>query len=139
MLGITISWLSFRSTSVTMLLFFVGAASAVTSLGLVWWSGSGMDAILMSMPSLVYVLGMSGAVHIVNYYRDTVKESGFPGNPGNALRVGIKPCTIAAMTTALGLVSLSRSEIVPIRKFGFFSAMAVVFTLLFVFTVLLQL
>ncbi len=118
------------------MLFFVGAIGAVFSLSIVWWGRSSFDAVLMSMPSLVYVLGLSGAVHIANYYRDTVDTDGFPGNPGKALAHGWKPCTLAAITTALGLVSLVNSEIVPIRKFGFFSAVGVVFTLTLLFTFL---
>ena len=136
LVGVTISWLNFRNWGVVLMLFFVGAISAVFSLSIVWWGRSSFDAVLMSMPSLVYVLGLSGAVHIANYYRDTVDTDGFPGNPGKALAHGWKPCTLAAITTALGLVSLVNSEIVPIRKFGFFSAVGVVFTLTLLFTFL---
>ena len=133
LLGLGISWFSFRSIGVTLLLFLVGGTAAVGSLALVWWSGGSMDAVLMSMPSLVYVLGLSGAVHIVNYYRDTVDRGGFPGNPGEAVNLGWKPCVLASFTTALGLASLATSNIVPIRKFGFFSAIAVVAALSLVF------
>lgn len=132
-LGLAISWLSFRSIGVTLLLFLVGGTAAVGSLALVWWSGSSMDAVLMSMPSLVYVLGISGGVHIVNYYRDTVDREGFPGDPGEAVSLGWKPCVLASFTTALGLASLATSNIVPIRKFGFFSALSVVAALALVF------
>ncbi len=135
LIGLGISWFSFRSIGVSLLLFFVGGTSAVASLALVYWSGGTMDAVLMSMPSLVYVLGISGAVHIVNYYRDTVERQGFPGRPGEMLKLGWKPCVLAAFTTALGLASLATSNIVPIRKFGFFSAIAVLaaLTMIFVF------
>ncbi len=135
-LGIFISWLSFRNVPVIIMLSFVGISCALTSLSFVWWGGSVMDAVLMSMPSLVYVLALSGAVHIVNYYRDTVEERGFPGSPMEALQHGWKPCTLAAITTALGLVSLSISDILPISKFGIFSAIGVVFTLTMLFTFL---
>ena len=133
LLGLGISWFSFRSVGVTFLLFLVGGTAAVGSLALVWWTGGSMDAVLMSMPSLVYVLGISGAVHIVNYYRDTVEREGFPGSPGEAVNLGWKPCLLASTTTALGLASLATSNIVPIRKFGFFSAIAVVAALSLVF------
>ncbi len=136
LVGMTISWLSFRSWTVVLMLLFVGGVSAIFSLSLVWWCGSSLDAVLMSMPSLVYVLGLSGAVHIANYYRDTVDEEGYPGNPERALSHGWKPCGLAAITTALGLISLSTSDIVPIRKFGFFSALGVVFTLGLLFSFL---
>ncbi|MCP5120169.1 MAG: MMPL family transporter, partial [bacterium] len=114
------------------MLFFVGGVSAVTSLSVVWWSGSSVDAILMSMPALVYVLGLSGAVHIVNYYRDACRE-GISGAPERALKHGWWPCTLAAFTTSLGLLSLYQSNIVPIKKFGLFSAIGVMTTLLLLF------
>jgi predicted RND superfamily exporter protein len=88
------------------------------------------------MPSLVYVLGLSGAVHIVNYYRDAVEEHGVEGAAGRALAHGWKPCTLAAFTTALGLLSLNTSNILPIRNFGFYSALGVMATLILLFTFL---
>ncbi|MEM8680953.1 MAG: hypothetical protein AAGF97_16530, partial [Planctomycetota bacterium] len=131
-LGILVSWMSVRSIRGTLLLTFVGGAGATVSLSLVWWSGSQMDAVLMSMPSLVYLLGLSGAVHIVNYYRDTVDGPDGLGSPDTAFQLGWKPCSMATLTTALGLVSLCTSNLIPIRKFGFFSAIALMATLFLV-------
>ena len=51
----------------------------------------------MSMPSLVYVLGLSGAVHIVNYYREAVREHGLEGAPRRALAHGFLPCTLGRL------------------------------------------
>ncbi len=134
--GIALSWLSFRSVNVTIMVFLVGGLSAFASLSFVYWSGMTVDAVLMSMPSLVYVLGLSGAVHIVNYYRDSIPVTGLRRAPGAALALGWKPCTLAAITTALGLLSLFASNILPIRKFGLFSAIGVLATLALLFTYL---
>lgn len=131
--GLLISWISFRSLSVVATLTFVGVVSAATCLAVVGWSGGLLDAILMSMPSLIYVLGLSGAVHLINYYRDTVFEDGFPGSPERALRDGFFPLFLAAFTTALGLLSLVPSGIVPIRRFGLYSAIGVMLTLVLLF------
>ena len=65
-----------RFTWWIILYFFVGGISAVMSLAAVWWLGSTADAITLSMPSMVYVLGLSGAAHIINYYRDAVDHHG---------------------------------------------------------------
>ena len=73
-LGLGLSFLCFRSISATIMVFFVGGIAAIISLAYVWWLGSSVDAIMMSMPSLVYVLGLSGAAHIINYYREAVDE-----------------------------------------------------------------
>ncbi|HHM12384.1 MAG TPA: hypothetical protein ENJ16_02450, partial [Planctomycetaceae bacterium] len=103
---------------------------------IVWWSGSSVDAILLSMPALVYVLGLSGAVHIVNYYRESAETGGFDGAEDRAVRHGFVPCTLAAFTTALGLMSLYNSNIIPIKKFGLYSALGVMATLLLLFSYL---
>jgi len=92
--------------------------------------------VMMSMPSLVYVLGLSGAVHIVNYYRDARLEDGQHGATERALAYGWFPCTLAAFTTAIGLISLYGSEVLPISKFGLYSAIGVMSTLILLFTYL---
>lgn len=134
--GLGLSWLCFRSLNITIMVFLVGGISAVASVGIVYWTGSQLDAVLMSMPSLVYVLGISGAVHVVNYYRESVAERGIQSAPDNAVKLGLWPCTMAAFTTSLGLVSLASSNIIPIQKFGLYSAIGVSATLILLFTYL---
>ena len=141
LVGISLSLLCFRSIKVTMMVFFVGGVAAVASLAIVFWSGSipgmerlsSVDAVLMSMPALVYVLGLSGAVHIVNYYREAVDEGGVEGAAERAIGHAWGPCTLAAFTTALGLISLFASNLMPIKKFGLFSALGVMATLVLLF------
>ena len=135
-LGIVLSLVCFRSITATIMIFFVGGIAAVMSLAFVWWSGSSVDAIMMSMPSLVYVLGLSGAAHIINYYREAVEEHGLRGAPERAIAHGWKPALLCNVTTAIGLVTLVTSQLVPIRKFGLFSAIGVMATLLILFTYL---
>lgn len=135
-IGISLALLSFRSLRITMMLFFVGGVSAISSLGIVWMMGNSMDAILMSMPSLVYVLGLSGAIHLVNYYRDACLESGRRHAVSIAVGHALFPCSIAAFTTALGLFSLCTSNLTPINKFGFYSAIAVIGTVFLLFSYL---
>lgn len=131
--GLGLAYASFRSVSVSLAVFLVGGISAVVSVGIVYWSGSSVDAILMSMPSLVYLLGISGAIHMVNYYRETVRDGRLLGGPERALAHSWWPCTLAAVTTALGLISLFGSSIIPIQKFGVFSAIGVLATLALLF------
>lgn len=132
-LGLGLSLLLLRSVRLMMMVFFVGGVSAMASLSLVWWCGASVDAILLTMPSLVYVLGMAGAVHIINYYRDAVIEHGPEDAPERAITHAVMPCSLAALTTAIGLLSLCSSNILPIRKFGIFSAMGVLATLVLLY------
>lgn len=131
--GLGISWLCFRSFRLTAMVFWVALLSAGVGLALVYFTGGTCDAILLTMPSLVYVLALSGAIHMINYYHDAVREGGLTGAPGRALAHAWFPCTMAAITTSLGLGSLMISHVIPISKFGLYSALGVLATLLLVF------
>jgi predicted RND superfamily exporter protein len=136
LLGVVLSYLTFRSMKVTFMVFFVGGTSAIMSMAIVGYSGGIVDSILLTMPTLVYVLGISGAVHIVNYYRDAVYEHGEDGASERALSDGWWPCTIASFTTSLGLFSLYISNLTPIKNFGLYSGLGVLVTLVLLFTYL---
>ncbi|TWU62677.1 MMPL family protein [Crateriforma conspicua] len=136
LVGVVLSYLCFASVKVTLMVFVVGGTAAMLSMAFVGWTNGRVDAILMSMPSLVYVLGLSGAIHVINYYRDEVRSGGRTGAAGRALRHAIGPCSLAAATTAIGLASLSTSNLVPISNFGLYSAIGVVATLAILFTYL---
>jgi predicted RND superfamily exporter protein len=134
--GIVLSLLLVRSVRVTCILFFIGGLSALNCLAIVWWTGGTVDAIMMSMPSLVYVLAISGALHLVNYYRETVDEEGLAGGPGRMLKLGWKAAFLCAISTSLGLISLYTSTLIPIRNFGVYSAIGVLATCVLFFTFL---
>ena len=136
LLGVVLSYFCFRSVLITMMIFIVGGSSAMLAMAMVWWTGGKVDAILMSMPSLVYVLGLSGAIHVINYYRDEVRARGEPGAAGRALRHAAMPCALASLTTAIGLASLYTSNLKPISGFGLYSAIGVMSTLGILFSYL---
>ncbi len=136
LLGLALAWWSLRSVLLTGIVFATGVLSAATSLGIVWMSGQNMDAIMMSMPSLVYVLAISGAVHLVNYYREAVLDGGLNGAAERAVLHAWKPALLCSTTTAIGLISLYASELIPIQKFGVYSAIGVMSLLLILFFLL---
>ncbi|MEM8665907.1 MAG: MMPL family transporter [Planctomycetota bacterium] len=128
-IGIVLSLICFGSLKITGMVFIVGGSSAILCMSVVWWTSGRVDAILMSMPSLVYVLGLSGAIHVVNYYRDEVRKRGEAGAARRALRHAFLPCTLASVTTAIGLASLFTSNLAPINNFGLYAAIGVIMTL----------
>ncbi|MEO1616738.1 MAG: MMPL family transporter [Planctomycetota bacterium] len=136
LVGAFLSYLCFASVKVTLMVFVVGGAAALMSMAFVSWTGGRVDAVLMSMPSLVYVLGLSGAIHVINYYRDEVRGGGRSGAAGRALKHALFPCALAALTTAIGLGSLYTSNLAPISNFGFYAAIGVIATLAILFSYL---
>ncbi|MDO5566749.1 MAG: MMPL family transporter, partial [Planctomycetia bacterium] len=129
LIGGTLAMLCLRSFRLTMFVFWISILSAGVAMALVSFTGGTCDSILLSMPALVYVLAMSGSIHLINYYHDAIREGGLEGAPERALRHGFSPCFFAQLTTAIGLGSLFVSELVPITKFGFYSAVGVMTTL----------
>jgi len=136
LIGVILSYACFRSFKITMMVFVVGGSSAGLSMAIVWWTAGRVDAILMSMPSLVYVLGLSGAIHVINYYRDEVRARGERGATGRAFRHALLPCALASTTTAIGLVSLFTSNLAPISNFGLYSGIGVMMTVGILFSYL---
>jgi len=135
-LGLGLSMACFRTISATIMIFLVGGISAIVTLAMMWWFGDTVDAIAMSMPALVYVLGLSGAAHTINYYYDAVEEKGLIGAPGRAIQKSWKPALLCNITTAIGLFSLVTSELAPIRKFGVYAGLGVLATLIITHTYL---
>lgn len=94
-------------------------------------TGGSMNMVLVVMPSLLMVLTLSGAIHIVNYYNRCAQA-----NPETALseafRHAAMPCMLAAFTTAIGMLSLVTSPLSPVRDFGIYSAIGMVVSLLMI-------
>lgn len=135
-LGLMLSWWSLRSVRLTLIVFFCGILSTCGATAAIWVTGYHADAIVLAMPSLIYVLTISGAIHLVNYYRLAVEATGIQSAAANAMAAGMKPATLCSLTTAFGLLSLFASDLNPIRKFGVFSALGMALMLISLFLLL---
>ena len=89
---------------------------------LLYWTGGHVDSISMLISTLIYVLSISAGVHLVNYYRETLRETNVVNAPRETIKKAILPCSLAVITTVLGLGSLTVSKMIPIRTFGIFSS-----------------
>ena len=83
----------FRRMTAALMILIVSSVSALASLSIVWWTGNRVDAVLWLMPPLMFVLGLAGAIHLFNYYRETSSERGVEGAPWRALTHAAAPCT----------------------------------------------
>lgn len=135
-LGFCLSFACFRTISATIMVFFCGGICAILTLAMMWWFGSTVDAIAMSLPALVYVLGLSGATHLINYYYEAVDHGGVNGAPERAVLMGWKPNLMCNITTSIGMFSLVTSELIPIQKFGFYAGLGVLSATIIEFTYL---
>ncbi|HUG69354.1 MAG TPA: MMPL family transporter [Pirellulaceae bacterium] len=125
LVGLAIAWLCFRNIKLTLIVFVIAGYSAALSLAVVPLCGVSLNAILITMVPLVYVAAMSGAIHLSNYYLESLRHVGPSAAVGDAVRHAILPLGLATATTAVGLLSLWYSDLAPIRLFGLFSAIGV--------------
>ena len=123
--SLLLCWLFLRSVPLTAAVFAVASVGGMFALALVHYSGQQMNAVLIVLSPLVFVVTVSGGVHLVNYYYEAVRQHGPEGAAARALQAGWLPCTLAAVTTAVGLGSLSVSRLEPITAFALISAAGV--------------
>lgn len=132
-----IASLRMRSIRLAVSVLIVAAYSTAVSLAILYYSGGKMNLLMTMLPPLIYVLTISSAVHLANYYRDAVNAP--TTNPPPAIAAilhGWAPCSLAAVTTGIGLVSLVLSKIEPIQSFGLYSALGVVVSAVVLFLLL---
>ena len=98
------------------------AYAVLATVALVPLTGGDMNMVLVVMPTLLMVLGMSAAVHLVNYYRKALAEGPADTATARAVRTAWSPTALAAGTTAVGMASLAVSPLAPVGDFGVYSA-----------------
>lgn len=96
----------------------------MTSLCLLYLLSGKLDSILIALPAMVYVLSASAAIHMTGYYQSAV-NAGDSRPILSALKLGFAPCSIASLTTLVGLASLTISQMIPVSNFGYFSSMGI--------------
>ncbi|MFA8019260.1 efflux RND transporter permease subunit [Bremerella cremea] len=117
-----------RSIWFTIPIVIVAAVGQGLVLALVFWLGLQMNAILIVLPPLVFVLAISAGIHLVNYYYSELSDGNFVTPAVDAIRKGWFPTVLAAVTTAIGLASLMVSEVAPVRHFGIVGAIGLLVT-----------
>ncbi len=124
-------WICLRSISLTFTILSIATVGQGLVLAVVYFSGTPMNAILIVLPPLVFVLTVSSGIHLSNYYFEFIL------NPKTtpieaverAMRIGVPPCFAAALTTVIGMVSLSMVRLQPVQMFGAIGSMGVLLTL----------
>lgn len=121
LLGIGLAWLCLTSLRAVAPVLIIAGVGQLLAVAIVTAFGSEFSAVLIVLPTLVFMLTLSAAVHFMNYYSDVAR--GHRQLLGaRAIFLGLKPSALATITTALGMAALATSQLSPVRNFGFFSA-----------------
>ncbi len=119
--GFFCSWLTLRSFKLALIVQGVSIFAAASATSLIVPMGGSMNMVLIVMPTLLLVITVSGAIHLCNYWRKSSRQTA-QQSVSEAVSYALMPCILAASTTAIGLASLLVSNLVPVRDFGFYSA-----------------
>jgi predicted RND superfamily exporter protein len=99
------------------------------AVGVVGASGRSLNMVTSALPSLLWVLTLSGMIYIVQSYRGFRTRLDRDGALAAALRETVLPCALAALTTALGFLSLLSASMRPVRELGAFAAAGMLLSL----------
>lgn len=121
LLGIGLAWICLTSWRAMVPVLIIAGVGQLLAVAIVTAFGSEFSAVLIVLPTLVFMLTLSAAVHFMNYYSD-VARSHRQLLGARAICLGLKPSVLATVTTALGMIALATSQLSPVRDFGFYSA-----------------
>lgn len=121
-----IFYLSFRTLRSVILPVLTILVSIIWNIGFMSILGVPLTVISIMIPPLLFALGSSYSIHILNSYYRQVTDSN-PAAIAEAIAHVARTITLAAATTAIGFSSLIFASIPRIREFGLFTATGVLF------------
>jgi len=124
-LSTLISLFCLRNGMLTLIVFIAAVGAAATSIAFIPICNTKYGGLMSIIPALVFVLATSGSIHLIRYGLEAI------GDARKLLSIGWRPCLVSAATTAVGMLSLMRSDFPAIRNFGLFCATGVGFAMLF--------
>ncbi len=128
--------ITYRSFWLLIIPLVVIGLSVLWAIGFMSYTGKGLDLLMSLMPSIMFVVGMSDVIHFLSKYIEELRQ-------GHQKIIAIKATVneigtatlLTSLTTAIGFFSLYFIEITPIREFGIYIGMGVIFA--FIITILL--
>lgn len=118
--------IAYRSVMLTILPLVVVMLGAVWILGIMSLAGKPLDILMVLLPTIMFVVGMSDVVHILTKY---IEQLRLGQTRLTALRITFREVGMAtfltSLTTAIGFFTLLTASIQPIREFGIYTGIGV--------------
>ncbi|MBP6312266.1 MAG: RND family transporter [Flavobacteriales bacterium] len=130
-------WWGFRSLWGVLVPIGTVGLAILWQVGAMTLMGQPLSILTMLLPTILFVVGMSDVVHILEHYLDELR-AGVPRREAVARtyeHVGL-PTFLTALTAAVGFATLGAANIQPLQEFGWFTAIGVMLTFLIAFTLL---
>ncbi len=131
---LTLSFRSFSGVLMPLVVIFGSVIAVMGTIGLFGWALNILNTVL---PLLIMAIGIGDSVHIlVDFY--SFRHEGH--SPKDAAIEAVKslwmPCFFTSITTSVGFLALSASQLVPVKEYGIVAAIGVMFAFLISVTTL---
>lgn len=130
-------YISFKSLWGVVIPLFVVIISTIWTMALMYFTGKSFDLLMMMLPTIIFVVGMSDLVHLLSKYIEELRS----GKPKlEALKIAFKEVRwatfLTSFTTAIGFFALLTSNVQPIQEFGLYAGLGVFVAYFLAFTLL---
>lgn len=132
-------FLAFRHASPALLSLAEICVSLTWAAGLMGLTGRPVFVTTLVLPVVLIAVGVSDDVYALSHYFAAAR--GTPGAPAAAtvlrtFREVMRPISLTAVSTVVGLLSMAASGLEPLRVFGLCGAATILFSTLFTFTLI---
>ena len=111
--------------------------SMVWVVGFMGWIGEPINILLVTLPSIMFVVAMSDVIHLVSKYIELIRDG---KAKFEAIKIAYKEIGVAtfltSFTTAIGFFTLSFVNVIPIQVFGKYVGIGVIIAFIITFTTL---
>jgi uncharacterized protein len=130
-----IVWLGTRRLAAIAVAYLKVVLCLVWTFGLMGWLGSPVYLTTAVLPVILVTVGLAAEIHILWHYQRVLARHAVPGaQQPDALRQTLaelaRPVAFSALTTSFGFFSFLASSLAPVRAFGLFAGLGVLFCLL---------
>lgn len=125
LVGAVLAFVMVRDMRLAAIVLAASLLTTYLAVAFVPLTGGSMNLVLVVMPTLLMVITLSASIHVVNYWRHAAAQEPLTAAV-EASRRAFWPCLLASVTTAIGLVALCTSVLVPVRQFGLYAALGTV-------------
>jgi len=120
-------WFTFRNFWGVMVPLTVVLLAIIWTIGIMAVTGKSIDIMIILMPCILFVVGMSDVIHITSQFYEKIEE-GY--EKAVAIRLSLEEVGFATfltcISTSVAFLTLNTTSIQPIRDFGTYTAIGVV-------------
>jgi predicted RND superfamily exporter protein len=134
---LVILWLSFKSFWGIWIPLTIVSASMIWITGFMALVNEPMNLVLTVLPTIIFVVAMSDVIHLVSKF---LEELRLGNSKSQAIKTAYKEVGFATLltsvTTAIGFLTLLTVTMKPVKVFGIYTALGVMFAFFLAYTLL---